>query len=86
MDRKTCSQKLKATSIAIVISKTIHLHNTSRQEFLQNERWLKHEMCHIKQFTQYGFATFIIMYLWEYVKKGYYNNKFEVAAREAENL
>ncbi len=70
----------------MVLGKTIHLWNTTTAEFLQNEKWVKHEMCHVKQFQHYGFAGFIIKYLWESAKKGYYHNKYEVQAREAENL
>ncbi len=80
------AKKLHTFNVAIVIGKTIHLHNTTRQEFLQNEKWLKHELCHISQFEQHGFLTFIIKYLWESLNKGYFDNKFEVEARKAENL
>ena len=76
--------KLKAKQVAIVIGNTIHLHNASREEFLNNKRWLNHELEHIRQYRQYGMIWFIIMYLIESAKKGYYNNKFEVAARAAE--
>lgn len=78
--------KLGTNSIAIVIGKTIHLHNTTKQEFLQNERWLKHELCHIRQFRQHGYIQFIVKYLWESVKHGYRNNKYEIDARAAELL
>ena len=78
--------KLGASAVAMVIGKTIHLHNTTSQEFLRNERWLKHELCHIEQFRQYGTLNFIFLYLLESMRKGYHNNKYEVAAREAENL
>ena len=77
---------MHTTNVAIVIGKTIHLHNATRQEFLQNEKWLKHELCHIRQFEHYGFLNFITMYLWESFNKGYFNNKFEVEARKAEKL
>ena len=83
---KFAAKKLHASNAAIVIGKTIHLHNTTRREFLQNEKWLKHELCHINQFKQHGFVTFIIKYLWESFNKGYFNNKFEIEARKAENL
>ena len=83
---KLAAKKLNANNVAIVISKTIYLHNVTRQQILQNEKWLKHEMCHLKQFRQHGLVPFIAKYLWESFKKGYYNNKFEVEAREAENL
>ncbi|HUS01074.1 MAG TPA: hypothetical protein VMY77_05070 [Chitinophagaceae bacterium] len=76
--------KLRSKGVAIVIGKTIHLHHTSKQQFLKDERWVKHELCHIRQFQQNGFIPFMIKYLWESIKKGYYNNKYEVEAREAE--
>lgn len=76
--------KLKTKTVAIVIGSTIHLHNTSQQDFLKDDKWVKHELCHIKQFREYGFYGFIAKYLWESIKHGYYNNKYEVEAREAE--
>ena len=81
---KIAAKKLRATSVAIVLGNTIHLYNTSKVEFLQNTRWVKHELCHVQQFNAHGYAGFIIKYLWESLKKGYYNNKFEVEARKAE--
>ena len=77
--------KLSAASVAIVIGKTIHLHNTTAAEFLQDERWVRHELCHVRQFREHGFFPFIFKYLLESLRHGYYNNKFEVAARQAEN-
>ena len=82
---KLAARKLKSPDAAIVIGKTIHLYNSSKQQFLQNERWLKHELCHVKQFEQNGFIVFIIKYLWESVKHGYYHNRYEIEAREAED-
>lgn len=81
---KLAALKLGSKRVAIVIGNTIHLHNTSRQEFLKDERWVKHELCHVKQFERYGFLPFLGKYLWESIKNGYYNNKYEVEAREAE--
>jgi hypothetical protein len=77
--------KLGARSVAIVFGNTIHLCNTSRTEFLMNESWLKHELCHIRQYRQYGLLNFLLRYLWESLKKGYYQNKYEAEARAAEN-
>ncbi len=76
--------KLNAEKVAIVIGRTIHLHRTGREEFLQNKRWFLHEMTHIDQFRRYGLLRFIVLYLWESLRKGYYNNRFEVEARMAE--
>jgi hypothetical protein len=81
---KIAAWKLKASSVAIVFGSTIHLWNSSKEDFLKNERWLKHELCHIRQYKQHGYFGFIIKYLIESLKKGYYNNRFEVEARKAE--
>lgn len=78
------ARKLHADSVAIVIGHTIHLHNSSSEAFLKDERWLKHELCHVRQFEQHGFLAFIIKYLWESIRRGYFNNKYEVEARQAE--
>ncbi len=76
--------KLKSHSVAIVTGSTIHLWNSTKEDFLQNEKWLKHELCHIRQYKHYGYVSFIIKYLWESIRSGYYNNKYEVEARNAE--
>ena len=83
---KIAAWKLKTPRVAIVIGKTIHLANTSKEDLINNEKWLKHELCHIGQFKKYGFVNFIYKYLVESLTTGYYMNKFEVEAREAENL
>jgi hypothetical protein len=83
---KIAAKKLKADSVAMVLGKTIHLYNTSKANFLNDERWLKHELCHIKQFEEHGYFLFVVKYLWESLRKGYYNNRFEVEARNAEEL
>ena len=83
---KLAAKKLGNRSVAMVLGKTIHLHNTTSEEFLHNEKWVKHELCHIKQFKQHGYVCFIVKYLWESMNKGYYNNRFEVEARKAEEL
>jgi hypothetical protein len=77
---------LKADRLAIVIGKTIYLHNTAKADFLKNTAWVKHEMAHIRQFARYGFIPFIVRYLWESLRAGYRNNKYEIEAREAERL
>ena len=83
---KIAAKKLKANSVALVLGKTIHLHNTTKAGFLQDEKWVKHELCHINQFAAHGYFLFVVKYLWESLRKGYYNNRFEVEARKAEEL
>ena len=75
---------LKSPNVAMVLGKTIHLSGVSREEFLHNKPWLAHEMCHVRQFEQHGYFRFLGLYLLESLKRGYYNNKFEVEARQAE--
>ena len=82
---KIAAWKLKSSSVAIVFGSSIHLWNSSKAAFLQNKKWLKHELCHIRQYKQHGYFGFLIKYLWESLRKGYYNNKFEVEARKAED-
>ena len=77
--------KMKSSQLAIVIGRTIHLYNISTKEFISNKRWLNHEMEHIRQYRKHGLIPFITKYLIETAKKGYYNNKYEVAARAAED-
>ena len=81
---KLAAKKLKAKAVAIVVGRTIHLHNATRHDLLQNPRWLRHEIRHLLQFKQYGFIPFIFLYLLETVKHGYRNNKYEVEARASE--
>ena len=82
---KIAAKKLHTPAVAMVIGRTIHLYNTTTSEFLKDTRWVKHELCHIRQYKQHGTIGFIVKYLWESLKKGYYNNRFEVEARAAEN-
>ena len=80
------AKKLNADSVAMVLGKTIHLYGSTKENFLADERWLKHELCHVKQFDAHGYVMFTIKYLWESLRVGYYNNKYEVEARAAENI
>ena len=79
------AKKLRARKVALVIGNTIYLHNTSRLEFLNDNRWLLHELKHVEQFQKHGKVAFIIRYCLESIRKGYYNNRFEVEARAAES-
>lgn len=81
---RIAAKKLRAGSAAIVLGNTICLYNCSKEAFLENKKWLNHELCHIRQFREYGFFRFIFLYLAESIRKGYYHNKFEIEARLAE--
>jgi hypothetical protein len=81
---RIAARKLKCTSVAMVLGRTVHLWNISRHQFLANHPLVIHELEHVRQFRQYGFLRFCVLYLWESIRRGYYNNRFEVAARQAE--
>ncbi len=81
---KLAAAKLKTNKVAIVLGKTINLYNVSKNEFLSNKKWVKHEACHLRQFETNGYFTFVFKYLWESLRRGYFNNKYEVEARLAE--
>ena len=75
---------LNTDSVAVVINKTIYLSGVQKSKFQEDAKWLKHELCHINQYRQYGVFRFLFLYVVESFKHGYYNNRFEIEAREAE--
>ena|SRR5688572_17639478 len=81
---RIAARQLKCKTVAAVLGNTIHLWNISRQDFLQSTPWVVHEIEHVRQFKRYGLVRFSALYLIEYTRKGYYNNRFEVEARIAE--
>ena len=81
---KMAARKLKSHTMAITIGHNIYLYNVSKSVFLNSTSWLCHELKHVQQFRRHGFIPFILKYLLESFRKGYYNNKWEVEAREAE--
>jgi hypothetical protein len=50
-----------------------------------NERLIRHEMCHVKQWWRGWIIGFAVMYLYYLAKRGYYDNPYEIEAREVEN-
>ena len=81
---KLAAARLKSVKVAIVFGNTIHLHNTSREDFLKDKDWVCHELKHVEQYKQHGYIGFITKYLLDWVKNGYYNNRFEKEARDSE--
>jgi hypothetical protein len=70
--------------IAMVLGNTIHLSGVDKQIFMSDRKWLIHELVHIEQYRKNGFLKFLILYSIESIKHGYYKNRFEIEAREAE--
>ncbi len=77
---------LKGQKVAIVIGSTIHLHGTKEAELLESISWLRHELKHVQQYRQQGKWLFLIKYLWKSLHRGYWNNPYEIEAREAERV
>jgi hypothetical protein len=72
----------RAPRVAMVLGKTVHLSGASREEFLADPEWVAHEEVHLRQVRDLGLARFLFHYLVESARVGYYQNKFEVEARE----
>ena len=66
----------------MVLGNTVHLSGTTRAEFLADAEWVAHEQVHIRQFREHGVLPFLWKYLLESARVGYFNNRFEVEARE----
>jgi hypothetical protein len=81
---RVAAWKLGAPKVAMVIGRTIYLHNTTRADLLGNPRWLRHELQHILQYRRYGIFFFLCRYLWQSLRRGYYHNQYEAEARNAE--
>jgi hypothetical protein len=81
---KMAAHKLKSKTVAIVLGHTIHLWNVNRKDFLKSTPWVVHEIAHVRQFERYGFLRFSVLYLIESIRNGYYNNRYEKEARNAE--
>lgn len=81
---KLAAQKLRSKNVAIVLGSRIHLYGVSKEHFLRNERWLRHELKHIEQYERLGFIRFIATYLWQTFQVGYYQCGLECEARAAE--
>lgn len=82
---KLAVRKLKAKSVALTLGRTIHLYGVMQEDFLSDKRWICHELVHVNQYRYYGFLPFLGMYLWESLRRGYFNNKWEIEAKEKEN-
>lgn len=74
---------LKSPNVAMVLGRSIHLSGVKKEAFLQNLPWVAHELCHIRQFQEHGFWRFLWLYAVESYRHGYYQNKFEIEARQA---
>lgn len=74
--------KLKESRVALTIGNHIFLYHVSRINFLKDATWVAHELAHVRQFKKYGRIRFLFLYLWESCRKGYYQNRWEIEARD----
>jgi hypothetical protein len=81
---RTAARNLGYQQAAMVFGHTIHLHNTSLEKFFARPAWVMHELKHVEQYERLGTVPFLLKYLLEYVRRGYWNNAIEAEARAAE--
>src|SRR6476469_4320283 len=81
---KIAARQLKGTQAAIVFNNVIHLWGVKKEAFLLNLSWTRHEVAHVYQYKKYGFVRFVLLYLIETGRSGYYNYRFEAEARSRE--
>jgi hypothetical protein len=68
---------------AITIGRTIYL-SCSKEEFLSDTPWVRHEFTHIAQYRKYGILEFAKRYLFFSIFRSYSKNPFEKEAIAAE--
>jgi hypothetical protein len=73
---------LKSPNVAMVFGRQIHLSGVTKEDFLRDRYWVEHELCHVEQYRSHGLFRFLALYLLESCRKGYYENRFEVEARQ----
>lgn len=83
---KIAALKMGSQRIAMVVGRRIYLWGVTKADFLEQSAWVKHELAHVAQYQRYGVVKFLILYVFEWIKNGYYNNRFEVEARAAEQV
>jgi hypothetical protein len=69
------------SGLAMVWGDTILLFNVSKQDFLQDKKWVCHEVRHILQTLEIGKWRFLWRYLILGIKHGYHQHPFELDAR-----
>ena len=81
---KLAAKNMQSTKMAMAFGNTIRLHNTSKEEFLKNTTWVRHEIAHIFQSKKRGVIIFLLSYLLESLNVGYQSNKYEIEAIQME--
>ena len=82
---RLAAKKLRGSNAAIVLGNCIYLYGVSKEKFLANKPWLRHELKHIEQYERLGYLGFIATYLWQNLKVGYHKCDLECEAKNAED-
>ena len=82
---KIACRQMKTKAVALVLGRTIHIYGVNPIYLLGNREWLAHELVHVKQYEKYGVIRFLWLYIWEWIKHGYLDSRYEKEAREGEN-
>ena len=72
--------RLHGRAVATTRRRRIYLRG-SAADFFQNTSLVLHEYCHVLKQWEPRTLT-ITRYLWECMRRGYWNNRFEIEARE----
>ena len=70
---------------AITFGKTIFV-SCSKQDFLSERGWVRHEATHVEQYNKYGVLEFLKRYLVYSIFHPYTKNPFEKQALSAEDF
>lgn len=70
--------------VAVAWRSSILLWGVNRPDFLANAAWVRHEVCHLKQYRRYGTAGFLLRYGLGWLRYGYQQHPMELEARAAE--
>ena len=73
---------LGSQRVAMVVGQTVHLSGATREQFLADAEWVAHELVHLRQYQEHGLLPFLWKYLLESARMGYYQNRYEIEARE----
>jgi hypothetical protein len=69
----------RRSAAAVTLGSTIVVH----PDVVVSEQLLRHELEHVRQWRAEGWR-FPLRYAWQYARRGYRANPYEVTAREAE--
>ncbi len=54
-------------------------------EYMQDDRLIRHEQAHWRQYERMGVLGFYLTYIWQVLRYSYRNAPMEIEARAAEN-